>query len=308
MTAEAFFKELNRIIASLPKSPTKVVGSEECDFGDNLYYCKNLYSSFDSSNCTDSMYLYDSYMTATCIDCDYAVESELCYESVDPYKCFNCNYIEYCANLRDSMYCYSCTGGNDLFGCVNLQNKSFCIFNRQLTEEEYKIKVEKYKKLPAEKVLQMLEELKQKFPITQTNGGHNENTEYGNYIHYDKNCYMCFDAAQDENCAYVYDTFYCKNTIDATYAGQNVDLSYEAVSSASIFNSNYVVWSKSCTDSSYLISCFNVKNSLGCVFLTNKEYCILNRQYSKEDYEKISSQILAELRTKNLGWDSIPTI
>lgn len=307
MTAETFFKELQRLTTLFPKPSLKIIGSDNCEYGNNLYYCKNLYSSFDNANCTDSAYLFDSYMVANSIDCDYAVESELCYESVDPFKCFNCNYTDYCSSLRDSWYCYGCSG-NDLFGCAYLQNKSFCIFNRQLTEQEYRQEIEKYKKLPAEKVLEIVKELKKRFPITQTNGANNENTDFGNYIHFDKNCYLCFDAAQDENCAYVYDTFFCKNVIDGTYSGQNVELSYEVVSSANLFNSNYIIWSKNCSDSSYLLNCFNVKNSLGCVFLANKEYCILNRQFTKEDYEKISSQILTELKAKNLGWDGIPTV
>lgn len=303
MIAEAFLAEFKRLVEFFPKPPLKILNSENCEFGDNLYYCKNLYFAFDNANCSDGAYIYDSYLVANSLDCDYAVESELCYESVDPFKCFNCNYLEYCANLRDSYYCYNCIGGSDLFGCTNLINKSFCIFNRQLTEGEYREKVKELKKLPAEKILAIVEDLKKKFPLTQTIGAHNENTTFGNYIHNDKNCYLCFDAAQDENCAYVYDTFYCKNTLDATYGGQNVELSYEIISCPDLFNCNYIIWSKRCNDSSYLFNCFDVKDSLGCVDLAHKQYCILNRQFTKEEYEEISAQILKELAVKNVGWN-----
>jgi|SRR5581483_117515 len=305
MTAQAFFNELQKIISSRPKYPTKVLYSENCEYGNELYFCKRVFWGFDDVKCTDCSYIYDSFLCAQCLDCDYAVESELCYESVDPFKCFNCNYIEYCANLQDSSYCYNCYPGKNLFGCVNLQNKSFCIFNRQLTEDEYKEKIKIYKTWAPERVLAEVEKLKKLYPIMPAVEAHNENTIYGNYIHYDKNCYLCFDAAHDENGAYLYDTFEANNTLDATYCGDHADLSYEVVSSARLFNCNYVYWSEKCQDSSYLFNCLNVKNSLGCVDLAHKQYCILNRQFSKEEYEKISAEILSEITKSGLRWDNL---
>ena len=304
MTANGFFTELQKIILSQPKLPVAVVNSEGCDFCNEVYNSKNLLYCFDSYNTTDSFYLFDSFMCANCGDCDYAVESELCYESVDPYKAFNCDFIEYCDNIRDSAYCYNCTG-NNLFGCVNLKNKSFCIFNRQFTESEYNEQVKKFKSLSPEKIFTIVEALKKRFPLTQTVGGDNENTVYGNYIHFDKNCYLCFDAAYDENCAYIYDSFNCKTSYDLTYVALGTELTYQAVDSATLFNCSFAVHARNCQDSSYLFNCFNLINSLGCVGLKNKEYCILNRQFNKQEYEKISIKILSELNKANLGWDNI---
>lgn len=304
MTSNGFFTELQRIILSQPKFPAAVVNSEGCEFCNEVYNSKNLFYCFDTYNTTDSFYLFDSFMCANCGDCDYAVESELCYESVDPYKAFNCEFIEYCSNIRDSAYCYNCSG-NDLFGCVNLKNKSFCIFNRQLAESEYREQIKKFKSLPREKVLAFVEGLKKRFPLTQTVGGNNENTTYGNYIHFDKNCYLCFDAAYDENCAYLYDSFYCKTSYDLTYVALGTELTYQAVDSATLFNCSFAVHASNCQDSTYLFNCFNVKNSLGCVGLRNKEYCILNRQFTKEEYEKLSSQIISQINATNSGWSNL---
>ena len=304
MTAKGFLTELQRIILSQPKLPAAVVSCEGCEFCNEVYNSKNLFYCFDTYNTTDSFYLFDSFMCASCGDCDYGVESELCYESVDPYKAFNCNFIEYCDNIRDSAYSYNCSG-NDLFGCVNLQNKSFCIFNRQLSEVEYRERIKKFKSLPPEKVLAIVDDLKKRFPLTQTIGADNENTTYGNYIHFDKNCYLCFDAAHDEDCAYLYDSFYCKTSYDLTYVAQDTDLTYQGIDSTRSFNNNYIIHTNQCQDSSYLFNCFNVKNSLGCVGLRNKEYCILNRQFTKEEYETLSTQILFQINSANLGWNSL---
>lgn len=305
MAANAFFAELQRLILSQPRFPLVIINCENCEYCNEIYNCKNLFYCFDTYSTTGSFYLFDSYLCATCGDCDYTIESELCYESVDAIKCFNCDYIEYCENLRDSSFCYDCTNCSDIFGCVRLENKSFCIFNRQLTEAEYREQVKKYKALPPDKVLAIVEDLKRSFPLTQTIGSDNENTTYGNYIHYDKNCYLCFDAAYDEDCGYLYDSFHCKTSYDLTYCAQGVELTYQASDSTHTFNCNYVVHASHCQDSSYLFNCSNVKNSLGCVGLKNKEYCILNRQFTKEEYEKLSSNIISQLNQANLCWNDL---
>ena len=41
MTAEAFFKELKRLINSQPKNPSHILNSENCEYGDQIYYSKN---------------------------------------------------------------------------------------------------------------------------------------------------------------------------------------------------------------------------------------------------------------------------
>lgn len=305
MTATGFFAELQRIILSQPKLPAAIVSCDACEFCNEVYNCKNLFYCFDTYSTTDSFYLFDCFMCANCGDCDYGVESELCYESVDPFKAFNCDFVEYCANIRDSAYSYNCFNCHDIFGCVNLKNKEFCIFNRQLTEEEYKEKVKKFKSLPSEKILAVVDDLKKRFPLTQTIEGHNDNTTFGNYIHYNKNCYLCFDAAHDEDCGYLYDSFYCSTSYDLTYVAQGVDLSYQGIDSTRSFNNNYVIHINQCQDNSYLFNCFNVKNSLGCVGIKNKEYCILNRQFTKAEYETLSTQLLSQINVANLGWDNL---
>lgn len=301
MTAETFFKELRKIILSQPKLPCHVSSSENCSFCNDVFFSKDMYYCFDTVKSSGCLYLYDSVLCADCADCDYAIESQLCYESVDPYKSYNCDFLENCASLRDCSYCYACTNCHNIFGCVNLKNKSFCIFNRQLTEGEYKEKVKKFKALPAEKVLTMLDELKQHYPWTQTNEGNNENTNYGNYIYRNKNCYLCFDAFGNENSAYLYDSHRSRTSFDFTYS-VDCELSYECVDSVPLFNCNFIVYSGRCQDSSYLFNCEDCKNCLGCVKLSHKEHCILNRQFTKEDYERISTEIFQDLKQKNPGW------
>ncbi len=305
MTAEYFFRELQKLIDSTPKRPSLISHSENCDYGDKILFSKNLFVCFDCQNSENSTYVFVSYMIVSSIDCDYSVELQHCYECFDVYTAFNSIYLDNCTKMVDSSYSSECEGSHDLFGCVNLKNKSFCIFNRQLTETEYREKIEQYKKWQPEKVLAEVEKIKKGFPLTQTHERNNENTSYGNHIYFDKDCYLCFDAAYDEGCCYLYDSYYNKHCFDMTYSSQSSQLCYQAIDTSQSFNSNYVFESTSCVDSNYIFSSLDVKDCLGCVGLTHQQYCILNRQYSKEEYEKVSSQILAILNKEYVGWNDL---
>ena len=52
------------------------------------------------------------------------------------------------------------------------------------------------------------------------------------------------------------------------------------------FNTHFSYDSDECINSMFLTSCLNLQNCLGCVNLRHKNYCIFNKQYSKEEYEK----------------------
>ncbi|MBI5139562.1 hypothetical protein HZA26_03060, partial [Candidatus Nomurabacteria bacterium] len=50
----------------------------------------------------------------------------------------------------------------------------------------------------------------------------------------------------------------------------------------------------------------NCKNCIGCDGLRNKEYSILNKEYHKDEYERLRANIIAELKEKNLYGLMIP--
>jgi hypothetical protein len=304
MTAEEFFQQLNNLILTSPNIPSRQANSENCELANQVYYCRNMQYCFDCVKCNDGIYMYDCFTSVNCIDCDYTFESELCYDCVDAAKCFNSNFLDDCNNLTDCQYCTRCKNSHDLFGCVNLVNKSFCIFNRQLSESEYKQKLAIYNSWPKERVLAEVEKIKSTLPVTQTHENNNENSSYGNFVYFCKNCYMCFDANTSKDSGYLYDTGHQVNSYDATFSTDN-ELTYESVDSGKCFNCNYIIFSGNCQDSSYVINSSSIKNCLGVANRKHAQYEILNREYSKEEYEVLSKEILDDIKRKNLGWGDI---
>ena len=56
----------------------------------------------------------------------------------------------------------------------------------------------------------------------------------------------------------------------------------------------------------YSISCKSCKNIFFCNGLLNKEYCILNKQYTKEEYEELVSQIIERMIQRGEWGEFIP--
>ena len=71
------------------------------------------------------------------------------------------------------------------------------------------------------------------------------------------------------------------------------------------FNSNLkmCVCCRTSSNLTYCISCYECKDCFGCANLRNAQYCILNKQYSKEEYEQLIPQIIQQMKQQNL-WGS----
>lgn len=295
MTFEEFISEYNLLKDKLPKPPTYSQGNEDSDFTTYTYRSANCSYCFDCVECKNCTFCFDCVRCSDCYDCDYCVECELSSSSVDSFRIYNSSYMDYCARVYDSHFCWHCDDSHNLFGCAHLKNKQYCIFNKQYTKEEYTQKVQKLQNLTPEENLKKLEGIKNMFPLGPTHVTSSENSIYGNHVHHSKNCYMCFDSVYSEDCGYLYDCAYCKESYDLTYCFK-AELSYGCQDSAKIYNCDFVDWSSDCFDSSYLTNCQDCHNCFGCVAIAHKKYCILNKQYSEEEYKKIIKEIRAAVR------------
>ncbi len=82
--------------------------------------------------------------------------------------------------------------------------------------------------------------------------------------------------------SFVNDGYQC---VDSTNV-YNCEVSYQSVD---CYDCQRILWCedcKNCSDSYFLKSCVGCKNCLFCTNLTQKQYCIRNKQFSKEDYYK----------------------
>src|SRR6185369_14506345 len=110
-----------------------------------------------------------------------------------------------------------------------------------------------------------------------------------------KNARYSFDCYNLENGKYVLRTFNAKDVMDTTYVLGELCYEYASggrqlydvkFSSNALENVRSVDYTDLCGSSSYLF---------GCVCLRSKQYAILNKQYTKEEYEELLPKILQHM-------------
>lgn len=111
------------------------------------------------------------------------------------------------------------------------------------------------------------------------------NNEYCNFTTDNKGCYMVVGGDYNENCMFSKFCFYSKDSSDL-YWSTNMELSYECIDCSKCFKTRFAQNSHDCANSWLLYNCVNCQDCFGCVNLRNKNYCIWNEQYTKEEYEK----------------------
>lgn len=121
-----------------------------------------------------------------------------------------------------------------------------------------------------------------------------ENCTYVNYAPHCKNCYLQFGSWFDEECYYGQTMNECKNCVDNIYVDKS-EYCYENIDCNNNYNAFFCQDCIHATNSYFCFDCENISNCIGCYNLRNKEYHILNKSVSKEEFlqekEKIPSYV-----------------
>ena len=293
-----FFEQYQELLNEVPRASlhteyTTLINSDYCNA---VSFLKNCYLCFRHITGEDSAYTNSANNTKDSLDLNYSVDPELCYEIVDVRKCFQAFFSVDCENCqsiyfsRDLVNCMNC------FGCTSLRNKSYCMFNKQLTKGEYEKrfaefdfgsfqKIQEYKKQAYEASLQ--------YPRRATMGRNNTNVS-GDYIYNSKNVHDAYSVFDSENIRYA--QLFLKggvhNAYDFTAFGSSSEWVYESTwSGYNASNIKFSVWGYRNHDTEYTFGCHGSEYLFGCVGMNKGSYCILNKQYTKEEYGELVPKI-----------------
>ncbi len=129
--------------------------------------------------------------------------------------------------------------------------------------------------------------------IALTHIGTVVNSNYSNIVFDSKNVYLSSSVLNSEDVSYSNTVDNSKFIIDCDNLLKSEEC-YESLNSEQCFNCTYVFDSKTCIDSDYLYDCVNCSNCFLCTNQRNKSYMILNEQYSKEEYQRLKSEIILD--------------
>lgn len=297
-----FFEQLKELFDRVPKPAlvyTRSTNSEYTNFAaDN----KNAYMVFESSNNEDATNCYWIQRCKDICDVSYSDSCELCINCDDCYTCYRVTDSRSAHNCTDCDFLVDCRGLVNCIGCVNLYQGEYSILNKKYSKEDYFKEKEllaldthegrlKFKKIFEE----FLSKQPQKFAeIVNCIGS------TGNYLKNTKNCTCAFHCYDAEECRYAEHAWRnAKECVDVSTSGRNAELIFNSTNTgidAASCICTAVAWTN--TYAFYSQYCFNSNNILGCFGLRKKEYCILNKQYSKEEYENLKSKIITQMKEK----------
>ncbi|MBT3864656.1 hypothetical protein HOF67_01345 [Candidatus Peregrinibacteria bacterium] len=213
-------------------------------------------------------------------------------------KCYNCRYPKYCRACNDCTMIQDCVGCQNCIACFGLRFKEHCFLNKQYSPEEFKKIENDYRELTHEKIASLktkLKELQKDLPHIWTHVYASENCT-GDILSHSKNTHHAFNATNCEDCKYMYFTPNTLHSHDCTYnAPQGPEFSYNMISTTLLKDCmcNFLVWTGN--DIRYCIECHSSSNLFACTGMRHKHHCILNKQYSPEEYEKLCARIVEHM-------------
>ncbi len=311
-----FFEQM---IELQKKTPHMALVSEyatliNSDYVNHAGGLKNCYLIFNADFCENVLYSTVVVRVKDSLDCHMVGESELMYEDIDStgYKLF---FSESCTKCSESYFLKSCIGCDNCFGCINLRNKKYCIFNQQFTREEYFEKIKEYK-LNSHSELLKIRKIVDDFWLKYPNKFMHKDAQCvnvsGEYVFRAKNALNCYQARELE------DARYCqfitmppaKDIYDLTEWGMGVQRVVDVTGvgdGADMVKFSMNAWHQGTMEVEYGMYNISCQNVFGCINQKKKQYSILNKKYSSEEYFALRAQIIEDME-KNPYVDSVGRI
>jgi len=303
--SKPFFQQFAELAADVPEfarlvSETTLVRSNYSNISSYLKDCYLMFNSDYDEECSYGEFLEQS---KSCADITHALSCERCYNAINCYKCYGSTHIFDCEECVNVHFSRGLTGCSDCFGCVELKGKKYYFFNQPLTEKEYKQKLAEWNNGSYSTCLKIEKKLKEGAllrPYKYIIDSRNSNVT-GDYIFWSKNVSNGYEIVSTEDskyCQFIIVPIKTADSYDFTMWGGGAERIYECMGTGGgqrdvrfCFNS----WSMS----SNLQYCWYIgtasSNLFGCIGVRSKQYSILNKQYTKEEYEELVPKIIKHM-------------
>lgn len=301
------FAELQKVV---PREGTSIFNSENCDYNLHIRQSRNCFLNSLVAKCEDIYYSYWMVADKDVFDSDYTNDSTLCYWCTDCNNCYNCAVLQESNDCNDCFFSYQLRGCHNCIMSSNLTNKEFYAFNKPVGKEKFEeIKAqifdgsfenwqksyEDFLKLRSEAIHQGVHSLKC------------ENST-GDHIYNCKNCQTCFDSFESEDCENGISLSNSKDIYNAYSAGwERCEAVYNCCVSRTSTNIAFCTYTWFSSDLLYCDSCVSCQDCFGCIGLRHKKYCILNKQYPREEYLALVQKIKDHMKSTGEWGEFFPS-
>lgn len=300
-----FFQNFQKIFQNIKFPPHISHGaSENTDFTDTIIWSKNVYlSTIVVAECENVLYSFQVVQNSTNIfNCIFSWDNSsnlyMCNSVFRSYNVFFSKYLDNCADIR---FCSNLIWCKECIFCDGLENKSYCIDNKEYTKDEFFIRKQEILKN------------KQKFMSYFTSmdvmprnywaenctwqsvtfSKSVENAFLVEYVNNGRNVVWCW--WESTNLYDTFDVWIHSNDVFAIewwwYYSQNIYCGSQVENCSNVYYSYFMNECSFC---------------LGCVWLKNKSYCILNKQYSEAERYDLVEKIFKQMEEQWILWEFFP--
>ncbi|MFA6274322.1 MAG: hypothetical protein WC662_04125 [Candidatus Paceibacterota bacterium] len=298
--SKPFFVQFIELMKKVPHMATvndDGIASLNCEYTHDWWFSKNCYMTFSGWYVENVMYSFFITAGKDMMDCLLNMsETSFLYECINCTHGYKLKYSFFSRACINSQFLYDCADCSNCFMCSGLRNKKYYFKNKQYSKEEYEKILEDYRLDTfngVEKAQKEYDNFILKYPRRFAWVRKNENS-FGDIVSYSKNTKDCFVAKKSENCRYCDFITNDKECYDITMSGETQEC-YEGIvvdhSQLNLFG----IFSPKCQDVRYTQHCHNCKHVFGCDALRNTNYSILNKQYTKKEYEELVPKIIKHM-------------
>ncbi len=305
--SQPIFEQFRALRTRVPRMSMMLTNSENCDYAPFSINSRACHLSVSVINSENIYYGYQTNESRDCFDCSRCSKCELCCDCLYCVMLYQSLGCAYCENSSELYFCRDCRGCSNLIGCMNLYNSHYHIFNQPVSKEEFYLVKES---LSSFSRLSKMRQKTGEFFLSQPHRAtHNINCEAasGDNLINCRNVRYAFDSKELEDAKYIFvcasaahnvmDNNYCLGT-ELCYNSMWIPNCYGCISLSNSWNCRFV---------SYSDECFHSSNCFLCAGLKNKNYCILNKQYTQAEYEKTVAGIVERMQQNGTWGEFFPS-
>ncbi len=304
--SKTFFEQYQELMKDVPFVANFIVDESRMinsPYNNMALDLRNCYMLFDADYNEDCSYGCEIENSRNCFDTNLIEKGEMCYECVNMTNCYRAFFSLDCENSSDIWFSKDCNGCLDCFGCVNLRNKNYYIFNEPMgNKEAYQAKLQELGLTSRANLEELRKKIKEEVwdqGITKYMHEKQNDDVTGDYIYNSKNVHDSWIVHEGRNVRY---SQYLvapnvKDTYDLTQFGSNIERFYEVLQGGNGGSNVRFSWFavNENTSIDYCMQVMTSKEMFGCIGIRKGEYCILNKQYSKEEYESLRAKIIEQM-------------
>ncbi|MBI4599544.1 hypothetical protein HY732_01320 [Candidatus Uhrbacteria bacterium] len=300
--SKPFFVQFSKLISRLPWPALINLNSTNSEYSNYSSNNTNCYLVFGSDYNEQCAYATFAMHGRDSMEMYFTEKAELCYELMDCSDCYRVAFAQYATNCSDSCFLFACNNCSDCIGCVNLKNKQYCILNVQYGKDEYE---KKKTDLDLGNGVN-LREFENKFNELKLCSPHkyaaitSAESSTGNNLSHVKNCINCFDVYDGaEDCKNLFLAGWnlkdARNCSTSGYDSQLIYDSWGAFEGCSMIR--FSCFNSGCRDLWYSMMSKASHDLFGCFGLRHKSFCILNKQYTEQEYNELFPKVIEHMKS-----------